>query len=211
MLNEPIIILDFETTGLRSEYGDRVIEVAALRVQGRNIVERFETLVGCRANIPPHITHFTGITVDMIDSAPLASQVFPELLAFIGSDPVIAHNAAFDQGFLESECSRLRLPYRHQDFICSVKLARLLFPEMRTHALGALASTLGLAFTPGAHRAGADAQATVGVVLRMIEILREQYPLMTIDARFLRELLRAPAQLEKFKSAADGINEIRAA
>lgn len=213
MLKESLVVLDFETSGLHCDLGDRIIEVAALRVEDGQVTERFETLVNCRANIPPHISKFTGITVDMIDGAPSAAQVFPDLLDFIGGDAIVAHNAGFDQGFLESECGRLRLPCRHEDFICSVKLARLLFPEMRTHALGALASSLGLEFTPGAHRAGADALATVGVFLRLAQILRARYPEAAVGAALLRQLQLLPAEqaLAKLSSATAQISGIRAA
>lgn len=213
MLKESIVVLDFETTGLRCDQGDRITEAAALRVVNGKIVETFETLVNSGARIPPHISNFTGITTEMIDSAPPAAQAIADLVDFIGNDAVVAHNAGFDQGFLEQECGLLKLDYAPRDFICSVKLGRLLFPNMRTHALGALASSLGLAFTPGAHRAGSDAQATVGIFNRLVEVFVSRYPFAAFTSRNLNRLLQLPAEqaLHELNIAADGIVEIRAA
>jgi DNA polymerase-3 subunit epsilon len=192
MFPESIVVLDFETSGLYCDQGDRIIEVAALRVVDRCVAERFETLVRSPVHLPRSIAKFTGISTDMIDQAPAAEQVIPDLLDFLGDDLVVAHNAAFDQAFLENECSRFQLHWPHADFFCTVKLARLLFPEMQTHALGALACSLGLEFTPGAHRAGADAQATVGVLLRLMDILYARYSINDISMRQLQPVLQLP-------------------
>ena len=67
MLDQSVVVLDFETTGLQIELGDRVTEVAALRLERGQIVERFQTLVNCQVRIPSHIAKFTGITQAMID------------------------------------------------------------------------------------------------------------------------------------------------
>lgn len=213
MLKESIVVLDFETTGLWWDQGDRITEAAALRVVNGEIVATFETLINSGARIPPHISSFTGITMEMTDAAPPAARAIADLVDFIGGDAVIAHNAGFDQGFLERECELLQVNYASREFICSVKLGRLLFPNMRTHALGALASSLGLAFTPGAHRAGSDAKATVGIFNRLMEIFASRYPFATLTTRKLSRLLQLPAEqaVQELSIAADEIAEIRAA
>ena len=170
MLAQTVVVLDFETTGLQLELGDRVTEVAALRLEHGHIAERFQTLVNCQARMPGHIAKFTGISQSMIDKAPDVAQVIPDLVDFIGSDPVIAHNAAFDEALMSTECERLGVARHPRNFICTVKIARYLFPDMRTHALGALACKLGLEFTPGAHRAGTDAEVTAAVLLAMTKL-----------------------------------------
>src|SRR5262245_40123128 len=109
VLSDTAIVLDFETTGLDADEGHRVTEIAALRVRGDRVVGRFESLVNCGARIPAYISRFTGITQSMIDNAPEAASVFRQLLEFIGTDTVIAHNAWFDEGFLARECQRLGL------------------------------------------------------------------------------------------------------
>jgi DNA polymerase-3 subunit epsilon len=186
VLDQTVVVLDFETTGLQIELGDRVTEVAALRVEHGTVIERFQTLVNCDVRMPRHIAKFTGITQEMIDAAPHVAQVFPNLLDFIGTDPVIAHNAAFDAAFMAHECDRLGLRRYPRDFICTVRIARQIFPELRTHALGALACKLGLEFTPGAHRAGTDAEVTAAVLRELSKLLGVQYPTVAITAETLR-------------------------
>jgi len=212
MLPESIVVLDFETSGLYCDQGDRIIEVAALRVVDRHIVERFETLVCSPVHLPRSIAKFTGISIEMIDQAPVAEQVIPDLLEFLGNDLVVAHNAAFDQAFLENECSRFQLHSPRADFFCTVKLARLLFPEMQSHALGPLACSLGLEFMPGAHRAGADAQATVGVLLRLMDILNSRYSINGLSMWQLQLILQLPTpQAIDMLNRAASQSEIRAA
>ena len=66
----PIVMLDFETTGLSPEMGDRITEVAALRIVGGEITERYVSLVNCGVRIPSFITGLTGITQEMVDALP---------------------------------------------------------------------------------------------------------------------------------------------
>lgn len=70
MFERPIVMLDFETTGLSPEAGDRITEVAALRIAEGRVVERFVSLVNCGVRIPPFIVEYTGITQKMVDGAP---------------------------------------------------------------------------------------------------------------------------------------------
>lgn len=192
VLSETVVVLDFETTGLRADLGDRVTEVAALRLHGGQVVARYETLVNCDVRVPLHIKQFTGITQDMVDSGAPPTQAFSALLNFIGDDPVISHNAAFDQGFLDCECERLQFIRSTDDFICTVQLARALFPELPCHALGALASRFGLPYVK-AHRAGADAQATINVLMYLTAVIRERYATEVIDATTLRHVIDSHA------------------
>lgn len=192
MLSETVVVLDFETTGLRADLGDRVTEIAALRLCGNQVIARYEMLVNCAMRVPRHIKQFTGITQDMVDSGAPPAQAFSELLNFIGADPVVAHNAAFDQGFLDCECERLNLGRTSSDFICTVQLARALFPELPCHALGALAARFGLPYVK-AHRAGADAQATINVLMYMSEVIRDRYAIDVIDATTLRHVIDSRA------------------
>jgi len=185
VLNATVVVLDFETTGLRADLGDRVTEIAALRLQNDVVVERYETLVNCDVRLPRYIKHYTGITQQMVDGGLTPARAFSELLQFIGDDTVVTHNAAFDQGFLDCECSRLNLLRGGDDFICTVQLARALFPELPCHALGALASHFRLPYVK-AHRAGTDAQATVNLLMHLSEVIRERYGTDCVDTTTLR-------------------------
>lgn len=161
----PIVMLDFETTGLSPDMGDRITEVAALRIVGGEITERYVSLVNCGVRIPSFITALTGITQEMVDSAPSCAQVVPELLDFIGGDMLAAHNASFDEKFLKAEGARLRRSTGHAGLVCSLKLARRLYPGLASYKLGQLSSQLGIRFKGTAHRAEADAEVAAEVLL----------------------------------------------
>src|SRR5476649_3060871 len=99
---QPIVMIDFETTGLSPDMGDRITEVAALRIAGGRVVDRYVSLINCGVRIPSFITGLTGITQAMVDGAPPVAQVLPRLLDFIGADALSAHNASFDEKFLKA-------------------------------------------------------------------------------------------------------------
>jgi DNA polymerase-3 subunit epsilon len=188
MFQRPIVMLDFETTGLSPESGDRITEVAALRIAGGEIVERYVSLVNCGVRIPPFITSLTGITQQMVDSAPPVGDVVPELIEFIGADTLAAHNASFDEKFLKAEGARLGHPCRHQGLVCSVKLSRRVLPGMSSYRLGELARALGIAFRGTAHRAEADAEVAAHLLLHIGRHLDRSYGLGPVAPELLVDI-----------------------
>jgi DNA polymerase-3 subunit epsilon len=193
MFDKPIVMIDFETTGLSPAAGDRITEVAALRIAGGRVVERFVSLVNCGVRVPPFITHLTGITQKMVDGAPYVSDVVPELLDFIGSDALSAHNASFDEKFLVAESRNLGLEPDHGCVICSLKLSRRLFPGLESYKLGMLSAALGIRFEGNAHRAEADAQVSAQVLLHIGEHLGKTYGVPQIQPTLLEKLNRISA------------------
>jgi DNA polymerase-3 subunit epsilon len=185
MLDQPIVMLDFETTGLSPAMGDRITEVAALRVVGGEIVERYVSLVNCGVRIPSFITGLTGITQAMVDSAPPVHEVVPQLLDFIGSDPLSAHNASFDEKFLRAEAEQLDLAPRHASLVCSLKLSRRVFPELSSYKLGDLSRSLGIRFGSAAHRAEADAEVAAQVLIHIGRHLRSHHGIDQVDTDLL--------------------------
>lgn len=175
MLQKPIVMLDFETTGLSPAAGARITEVAALRIEGGDIVDRFVSLVNCQVAVPSFITSLTGITQRMVDSAPCVSQVIPELLRFIGTDALAAHNASFDEKFLLAESSALGLTPSHAQLICSLKLSRRVFPGLPSYQLSPLTASLGIRFKGAAHRAEADAEVSARLLLHIGDHLMRTY------------------------------------
>jgi DNA polymerase-3 subunit epsilon len=192
MLADTLIVLDFETTGLRPDQGDRITEVAALRVHNSNVIARYESLLNCERRLSMSIRSFTGINQNMIDSAPSPRCVLSELLSFIGNDPVISHNAAFDQGFLDCECDRLKLQRTGDDFICTVQLARRLLPELPSHSLHALMRHFNLP-SIGEHRAALDAEGTAQVLLQLCALTADRNPANPLDVHALRQLAASPS------------------
>ena len=157
----PWVVLDFETTGLSPESA-RVIEVAALRYRGHRLEDAFVTLInpGGGMQVPSRIEMLTGIGTHMLRDAPSPERAFPQLMRFLGKDPVVAHNAQFDQKFVMAELLRLSRDAIRPSFACSIKGARKTHPGLQSYRLGDLASRFGLAADGALHRAKADAQLT---------------------------------------------------
>lgn len=191
--SQPIVMLDFETTGLSPDMGDRITEVAALRIVDGQVAERFVSLVNCGVRIPPFITSLTGITQAMVDRAPPCREVVPALLEFIGRDALAAHNASFDEKFLWAESRQQHREPEHSHLICSVKLSRRIFPGLPSYKLGDLSRQLGLRFASSAHRAEADAEVAAQVLLRAGQALQQQYALAQIDPALLASVNRLAA------------------
>jgi DNA polymerase III epsilon subunit-like protein len=182
MRNRDFVVLDFETTGLHPQNGDRITEVAAIRVRDGSVVDQYESLVNCGVRLNPPIIELTGIMQEMVDNAPPPDRVMRELVSFLGADLVIAHSATFDEGFFWSECDRLGIASSIEPFFCSMKMARYAYPDMENHKLPHLGRSLGLLSYGRAHRAAADARLTVDLVLEMLRTLDstdEQVPVET--------------------------------
>lgn len=193
IFERPIVMLDFETTGLSPAMGDRITEVAALRIEGGRVTERYVSLVNCGARIPAFITQLTGITQEMVDGAPSARTVVPELLDFIGGDTLSAHNASFDEKFLLAESERLGRSCGHAALVCSLKLSRRVFPGMPSYKLGQLSRQLGIAFRSAAHRAEADAEVAAEVLIHIGRHLGTAYGLPAVAPDLLVSVNRLAA------------------
>lgn len=162
---EMIAVIDFETTGLWPDAGARATEIAVVRVRAGGIVDRYQSLMNAGVRIPPFIESLTGITDAMIRRAPPAAEVMRQAADFIGDLPLVAHHAAFDRKVLDAELARIH-QYRRQEFACTVRLARRLYPDAPNHKLGTLVEYAGLPAAGRAHRALADAETTAHLLLR---------------------------------------------
>lgn len=206
MFAHPIVMLDFETTGLSPAMGDRITEVAALRIVEGRVTERYVSLINCQARIPSFITQLTGISQAMVDSAPPVSRVVPELLDFIGGDALAAHNASFDEKFLKAEAERLGMRCGHAGLVCSLKLSRRVFPGLSSYKLGLLSGQLGIRFRSAAHRAESDAEVAAEVLIHIGKHLGHTYGLGRVAPQLLVSLnklsaAKVPDFLQKFASA----------
>ena len=193
VFEKPIVMIDFETTGLSPDMGDRITEVAALRIVGGRVVERYVSLINCNARIPSFITGLTGITQAMVDGAPPVAHVLPRLLDFIGGDALSAHNASFDEKFLCAESARLGLTPAHQGLVCSLKLSRRVFPGLASYKLGLLSGQLGIQFKSAAHRAESDAEVAAQVLLHIGHHLGSEYGIADVDPGLLVSVNRLSA------------------
>ena len=170
----PIAVIDFETTGISPDQGARATEVAIVLLEGGRVVDRFHSLMNAGTWVPPFITQLTGITNAMVQAAPAAASVMAEAARFVGSAPMVAHNAAFDRKFWQAELARAGLP-APQPFICTLLLSRRLYPQAPNHQLGTLVDYHRLPRTGQAHRALADAEMAAALLARIQADLRERY------------------------------------
>jgi DNA polymerase-3 subunit epsilon len=197
MLTQPLVILDFETTGLKPHEGDRITEVGLVRIEAGQITDRFQSLANCGVQRPHFITAYTGIQQQMVDDAPPVATVMRKALDFIGDLPVVAHSASLDERFFAHECHQLHLRTRVEPFLCSMRIARRVYPDLDSHALGVLAHALKLPKCGTPHRAATDAEMTAQLMLRLGRDLAEMRPGLAVTTELLRQLMRLPVTLGK--------------
>lgn len=173
-MTERIAILDFETTGLSPAHGARAAEIGIVLIEQGQIVDRFQSLMNAGQSMPWNIAQLTGIDSAMLRAAPPAEDVMRAAAAFVGTAPLVAHNAAFDRKFWLDEMQRAGCP-QTPTFACTVLLSRRLYPEAPSHSLGRIVEHLQLPAAERAHRALADALMTAHLLLRMQTDLRERW------------------------------------
>ena len=183
----PIAVIDFETTGMVPAQGARATEVAIVLLEGSQVVDRFASLMQTGAWIPPFIEELTGISNAMVAAAPPAEAVMREAARFVGGAPMVAHNAAFDSKFWQSELQHAGLQAT-QPFACTVLLSRRVYPDAPSHKLGNLIDHLGLPRTGRAHRALADAEMAAALLARMQHDLGQRYGVPWPDHALLMRL-----------------------
>ncbi len=193
-----IAVIDFETSGLMPEAGGRATEVAIVLVEQDRVVDRFASLMNAGVWIPSFVTELTGISNEMLRTAPAAAQVMAQAAQFVGDRPLVAHNASFDRKFWQSELARVGLA-AVQPFACTVLLSRRLYPEAPNHKLGTLAEFHALPRHGRAHRALSDAEVTAELLLRIQRDLRQHHGIATPDHDFLQALQQcSKATLPRF-------------
>jgi DNA polymerase-3 subunit epsilon len=188
---DTVIVLDFETSGLSPDQGDRAIEIGAVRIQNGRITGRFQQLMNPGRRIPPFIEHYTGITNAMLSAAPPCGEVMTDFSEFIGGFDLVAHNASFDRRFLEAELQRIRLCHTGE-FACSMLASRRVYPEAPNHRLGTLVEYKCLPASGSFHRALADAEMTAHLWLRMLDDIMDRHGLEGIPFSLMQELSRVP-------------------
>ncbi len=188
---ETVAVIDFETTGLSPGQGDRATEIAAVILKNGEIVDSYQSLMNCGARIPAFIESLTGISNDMIQAAPPAAAVMREVYDFVGSYPLVAHNASFDSKFWDAELARIDRS-RRQPFVCSLLLSRRIFPQAPSHKLSALVAYANLPVAGRYHRALADAEMAASLLSRLERELRERHKLNDVSVELLRKIQLAP-------------------
>lgn len=151
------VIVDIETTG-GSPKESKITEISMFKHDGEKIIDEFTTLINPGMKIPAFIVNFTGITDEMVATAPFFYQIAKEIVAFSEGCVFVAHNIAFDYGMVRHEFKELGYDYR-LPHMCTVKASRVLIPGHDSYSLGKLTKELGINLV-GRHRARGDAHAT---------------------------------------------------
>jgi DNA polymerase III subunit epsilon len=184
---DTVVVLDFETTGLSPQYGDRAIEIGAVLLEQGMTTGRFQRLMNPGFRISPFIERYTGITNAMLKGQPRCEEVMAEFSEFIAGHNMVAHNASFDRHFLDSELKRANRAYEG-DCCCSLLVSRRIYQDSPNHKLQTLVSHVGIPESGSFHRALSDAEMTAHLWMSMIERIRQQYRIKEIFFDQLREL-----------------------
>ncbi len=168
----PFVIVDLETTGGRSA-NNRIIEIGAFRAVGGSIRGSMMALVNPDRKIPLPISHLTGIYDEHVEHSPRIEEVFPKFLDFLGDGVFVAHNARFDFAFINAELARCGHPPVENDVLCTVKLARRVFPGEPSYCLDHIIDMLHLDLDPNErHRGHGDAWATAELLIHALDRLQ---------------------------------------
>jgi DNA polymerase III epsilon subunit family exonuclease len=181
------VVFDLETTGLSAQR-NRICEVGAVRVRALELVDSFDSLVNPGVALPQQVARLTGLQDQELRRAPSVTGVLRRFLVFAGDDLLVAHNAKFDQRFLEQQLLSKHGRRLSEPPLCTAALARrLLEGRVRRVGLASLAHFFGVPTRP-CHRALPDAEATAQVLVHLIGLAQE------LGARRLSELrtLAAP-------------------
>jgi DNA polymerase-3 subunit epsilon len=161
------IAFDLETTGTMPGV-DKIVEIGAVRFIDGEVDAVFSTLVDPLRSIPAGASAVNGITDDMVVGKPKIEELLEPLSDFCGDDHLIAHNAAFDYGFLHADYTRFEIRTPRGIVLDSYPMAKKIFPGLANYKLGTLVQHLKID-AKGFHRAEADATYCARLLIHMLE------------------------------------------
>jgi DNA polymerase III subunit epsilon len=165
-MQEAYSIVDIETTG-NGIRGNKITEIAIFRIEAGTITREFTSLVNPECEIPYYITALTGIDNSLVRNAPLLEEIAPEILEITKDSIFVAHSVNFDYHVIKNEFRELGIDFRKKR-LCTVRLARRIFPGLNSYSLGKLCSALEIELTDR-HRATGDARATATLFRKILE------------------------------------------
>ncbi len=168
-MTETYVALDVEATGMDPSR-DEIIEIAVLKFTEDRVVDKWQSLIRPRGQVPFNITTLTGITNEDVQAAPRFSEVSASLQEFVGKHPIVGQSPQFDVDMLTGSGLRLRNP-RYDTF----ELATILMPDLPAYNLATIAGRLDVNVA-SSHRALADVETTIEVFRGLIGLLSEYDP-----------------------------------
>lgn len=181
---DSLCFVDLETTGTRAG-SDRITEIAMVRTEGGAEVARWSSLIDPETPIPEQIVQITGINDEMVRDAPSFAQVLPDVLQMLDGAALVAHNAAFDAGFLRHAFKRRGVAFE-SPVLCTLKLSRALYPRHKRHGLDALIPRFDLQCR-ARHRAMGDAE----LLPQLLDKIIAEHGLPTVEGQWDVQLKRA--------------------
>ena len=166
-------VVDVETTGARAAGSDRITEIAIATVRGGALTEVFTQLVNPERLIPANITRLTGISWEMVKDQPCFRHVASEVTTRLAGGVFTAHNASFDWRFVSEELRRGVGQSLAGPKLCTVRLARVLLPQLARRSLDHVANYFGIEIV-SRHRAAGDAEATAKALVRMLSVAEDR-------------------------------------
>lgn len=189
--NFNVVVIDFETTGLSPNLGERAIEVGAVLLNNNQIIDRFQSLMNPGKRVSGFIESYTGITNKMLSTAPSITEAMGELKNFIGNHHLVAHNASFDSRFLDAEFDRIKHK-RKNEFACSLLMSRRIYPEAPNHKLETLVRYKNLKTDGIHHRALADAEMTAHLWIKLVEDIKQKYRFDNVSFDVIQKISKTP-------------------
>jgi len=195
---DTVIVLDFETTGLSPDQGDRAIEIGAVKLVNGQVIDTFQQLMYPGKRIDYFIESYTGITNSMLKNARPCREVMQDFATYIDGFNLVAHNASFDERFLGAELRRIKRK-QSAEFACSMLIARRLYPDSPNHKLGTLVEYKNLPNDGVFHRALADSQMTAHLWMAMLDDIQANYSIEAVSFNMMIALSRtAKAAVPRF-------------
>ncbi|CAM2891138.1 PolC-type DNA polymerase III [Paenibacillus sediminis] len=173
------VVFDIETTGL-SFTQNNITEIAAVKIQDGKEIDRYSTFVNPHEKIPYHIQQLTNITDEMVKDAPDVEPVLEKFMEFSKDAILVAHNARFDTGFIQTILKRSGMPQLTNPILDTLELARLLFPTMKNHRLNTLADKYKVSLE-NHHRAIDDTIALSGILLGLLQDAEKMLGITMLD------------------------------
>lgn len=164
------VVLDLETTGLDQEW-DEIIEISAIKFKNDLEIARLTYLIRPSFPVDEFVSDLTGITNEMLESAPPISEVLSEVIQFLGNSILVGHNVNFDVNFLYDSSLKILNTPLNNNFVDTLRISRRMFPDCKHNRLSDLIVRFGIG-TDVAHRAECDVLQTHACYMKLKELYK---------------------------------------
>jgi DNA polymerase-3 subunit alpha (Gram-positive type) len=191
-LDSEFVVFDIETTGLNPK-NDNIIEIGAVKISNRKVVDSFSTFIHIDKKLPGKIIELTSITDDMLQGQPEIDEALPAFLNFAKGSVLVAHNAKFDLGFIKEKAKALSFENYNPPVLDTLELSKALIKDVKNYRLNILTKKLGISLI-NHHRAVDDANATGQLLIILLNKLSERE---IYDVSKLNDILREDIDIVK--------------